>query len=254
MAMKKSIYPFLLMILTMLFTGKIQAQNVTIGGRAGISIPNLTATGSDNNPINTGYSSREGLNAAVFADFRISKLFSLRPMLEYSSEGGKKDGFQAFPNPSGTPADLYATFKSAAKFNYLMIPVLAEFGWNLKAQSPWRLYVNAGPYVSFLVSAHQVTSGSSIAYLDPAMQQPVSPVESFDDNNNIKSEIHKVDAGLEGNLGISYHFRRTSLFVEGGGHYGFLNIQKGTANGKNQVGAGTAVIGYGYSLFKNKHK
>jgi hypothetical protein len=36
----------------------------------------------------------------------------------------------------------------------------------------------------------------------------------------------------------------------GGGNYGFLNVQKGTANGKNNTGAATAVLGYSFWLRK----
>ena len=42
--------------------------------------------------------------------------------------------------------------------------------------------------------------------------------------------------------------KRAIFFIEGGGNYGFLNIQKGTDNGKNQIGAATVALGYGYTF------
>jgi len=251
--MKKSILYLLVLGLFSYFNAS--AQDIAIGVRGGISIPNLTAGGSEQNPLNTGYSSRQGPDAGIFAEFKFSDLFSLQPMLEYSSQGGKKDGLQAFPTPSQIaagyeaqnqtpPTYLYANYKSEAKLNYLMLPVLAKFGYNFH-QSPFRLYIDAGPFLGLLVSAHQVTSGSSEFYADASGQQQLPYGEqSFNADNNIKSQLNKVNFGIEGNLGLAYKIKRSCIFIEGGGNYGFLNIQKGTANGKNNTGAATADVGY----------
>jgi hypothetical protein len=251
--MKKSI--LYLLVLGLLSYFSANAQDVAIGVRGGISIPNLTAGGSAQNPLNTGYSSRQGPDAGIFAEFKFSDLFSLQPMLEYSSQGGKKDGLQAFPTPSQAaeyyqaqnqtpPTYLYANYKSEAKLNYLMLPILAKFGYNFH-RSPFRIYIDAGPFLGLLLSAHQVTSGSSEFYVDASGQQQLPFGEqSFNADNNIKSQLNKVNFGIEGNLGLAYKIKRSSIFIEGGGNYGFLNIQKGTANGKNNTGAATADIGY----------
>ena len=111
--------------------------------------------------------------------------------------------------------------------------------------------MDAGPFAGFLLSAHQVTSGSSNIYLDEAGQQQISPSpQSFDSTNNIKDQLNTFNFGISGNVGFAYHFGKNNIFIEGGGNYGFLNIQKGTANGKNQTGAGTVAIGYGYTFWK----
>ncbi len=256
----KKVQSFLLIGFAILFSNIINAQSFTLGARGGISIPNLSAKGSENNPLNTGYKSRLGPDAGIFGEYHLSHLFSIEAMLEFSSQGGKKDGMQAFPTPAdvagmfpaGTaPQYLYANYKSEAKMNYLLIPVLAKFAWNLSSTSPVRIYVDAGPFAGFLLSAHQVTSGSSMIYADEKGQQPLSQQsQSFDSTNNIKSQLNSFNFGISGNVGISYSFNRSNIFIEGGGNYGFLNIQKGTANGKNNTGAGTVDIGYGYSFGK----
>jgi Outer membrane protein beta-barrel domain len=247
--MKKITFVVLILVI-ILSVDVAHAQNFTLGIRGGISIPNLTAGGAEKNPLNTGYSSRLGPDFAVFGEYKISSLFSISPMIEYSSQGGKKDGLQAFPNPMGTtPPYLYANFKSEAKLNYLLVPILAKFGWNLSSHSPIRIYIDAGPFAGFLLSAHQVTSGSSMIYADPQGTIPASPsAQPFDANNNIKDQLNTFNFGVSGNLGLAYHFSKSNVFIEGGGNYGFLNIQKGTANGKNQTGAGTAAVGYGYTF------
>jgi len=236
------------------------AQDFSLGARGGLSIPNLSAPGSGQTPLNTGYSSRLGQDFAVFAEFKFSKLFSLQPMVEYSSQGGKKDGLQAlavpdelrplFP-PGMTPQYLFADYKSEAKLNYLMIPVLAKFGWDL-GDLPLRLYVNAGPFVSFLLSAKQETSGQSELYLDEGGRQalPVGP-QSFNNTEDIKNKLYTVNFGIEGNLGLNYRFGAHNIFIEGGGNYGLLNIQKDPMIGKNNTGGATANIGYSYYFGKH---
>jgi hypothetical protein len=179
----RKIMNFLVLAVALFSCSCAVAQNFSIGVRGGISIPNLSAGGSNENPLNTGYSSRLGPDFGIFGEFKISHVFSLQPMIEYSSQGGKKSGLQAFPTPPAyaayfqpgpAPTYLYANFKSEAKLNYLMVPVLAKFGWNLKPMSPVRIYVDAGPFVGFLLSAKQVTSGSSNVYGDSGGQQPLT--------------------------------------------------------------------------------
>jgi hypothetical protein len=233
------------------------AQNFSLGIRGGISIPNLTAGGSNQNPLNTGYGSRLGPDFGISGEYKVSNLFSIEAMAQYSSQGGKKDGMQAlvtpgelaamFP-PGQSPVFLYANYKSEAKFNYLLIPILAKFGWDL-GTSPWRVYLAAGPFAGFLLSASQVTSGQSALYLDAAGQQPLpAGPQSFDNTQDIKSQLKGFNFGLEGNVGISYRVGSGAIFIEGGGNYGFINIQKNTLDGSNNTGAGTIDIGYQHWL------
>ena len=76
-------------------------------------------------------------------------------------------------------------------------------------------------------------------------------MQSFDANNDIKNQLNSFNFGVSGNIGIAYNFSRSNIFLEGGGNYGFLNIQKGTANGKNNTGAGTVDIGHAYTFANN---
>ena len=256
--MKKLIIYSSTILLSFLFTNA-HAQNVAIGVEGGISIPNLTSGGANATPLSTGYSSRLGPDFGINAEFKVSSLFSIQPQVEYSSQGGKKDGLQAFPTPpqlaqafppGQAPQYLYANYNSTAKINYLMIPVLAKFGWDFKG-SPLRLFADAGPFVSFVVSAKQVTTGSSEFYADPAGTQPLpGGAQSFDNTQDIKSSLHSTNVGIEGNVGLQYKFKRSYLYIEGGGNYGFINIQSVAADGSNNTGAATVQIGYSIWLGK----
>jgi len=235
------------------------AQSIDVGIKGGLSVPNLTS-GSSATPINSGFSSRLGVDAAVQAEFHLTKHFSIQPELEYSEQGGKKNGIQAFTVPDNmvsqfpageVPQYLYANYNSVAKINYLMLPVLAKYRFDINKH--WGAYVAAGPFVSMVLSAKNVSSGSSNIYLDDQQTQPVtSDAQSFDNTENIKSDLHSFNTGISGNLGINYKLPKGSIFVEGGGNYGLVDIQKDGANGKNKTGAAVFSLGYQFSLCKNK--
>jgi hypothetical protein len=240
-------------IIVILLPISLCAQSVRIGFRGGISIPNLT-NGSSNNPLSTGYSSRLASDFGIFGEYPLNNSMSIRIIIEYSEQGGKKNSIQALPTPPNlsqliNQPYVYADYKSTAKMNYLLIPVLAKFGWHIGKKSPWRFYFDTGPFAGYLISAHQLTTGSSPLYLDPDKQNQITngPI-SFDNKNNIRDELHHFNVGISGNLGLTYHFNNNSIFIEGGGNYGFINIQKNTINGKNHTGAATVSIGYSYGF------
>lgn len=285
------------------------AQNrgdITVGVRGGLSLPNLSS-GTDN-PLSEGYSSRKAGDIGVYGEYRFSKLFSLQVGLEYSGQGGYKEGVQALPSgpvfagaaaalpdaaaamkplvlampQAGNLKYVYANITSTAKFDYLMVPIQAKFGWNLGERSPFRAYVGAGPFVSFLLKAQRVTEGTSPLYANEQKQtmtawgtpvvagmtaQLPEPQKTAvqnglmgvlagmdtstpkDNTQNIYKDLYHANVGIIGHVGVSYSFGATmqhALHVEGGGNYGFVKIQKDDANGSNNTGAATVTLGYSY--------
>lgn len=258
MKIKLSIALLLAFITGVVTTGQAQVEYGVFGG---ISIPNLSASGSENNPLNTGYSSRLGPDFGIISESHFTKLFSVESRIEYSAQGGKKDGLQAFPTPAivagylqsqgmTAPAYLYANFKSEVRLSYLRFPFLAKLGWDFGSGGHFRFSVGAGPFLGILLSAKQAVSGNSKAYFDPQGQQALPfGSQSFDSTNNIRDQLHKANFGVDGNIGLAYLFGKglvNKIFLEAGGNYGFVNIQKGTENGKNNTGAATILLGYTY--------
>lgn len=248
----------------------IQAQTkVYIGARGGLNIPKLTASGD--NPMSKGYSSRLAGNGGIFAEFRFTELFSLQPMIEYTQQGGLRKGMQAIP-AAMMPGDvqqvpamvgeeyLYADFKSETTFDYIMVPILAKFGRNLN-NMPVRLYIDAGPFVSFLLDAKQITSGTSLLYVDPAGDMTMDYLlgsltgtsaqgpQSMKAKRTITDDVYRVNYGLSANIGVSYEIiPRHNILLEVGGNYSFRKLQKDSENGENRIGAATVVVGYAYKL------
>jgi len=318
-----------------MFSMTLAAQGkVSIGVRGGATIPGFT--GGQGDPVSEGYSTALRMGAGIFAEFKINELFSIQPMLEYSQQGAKRNGMQAMvatgsdPQLAGAfsqvgeqmsaqinqtfqgllgpmapsvsvsvpvPDYLYANAKRDAKMDYLMLPVLAKFGWNLGKTSPWRVYVDAGPYVGLLLNAKDIVSINGSVYADKtgnpliptsvitdaipsAILQMIPPsmlpmltngadqasqslsaemVTNLSGTQDIKAQLNKFNWGLEGNVGLQYQVNpRHRVFIEVGGNYGLMNIQKSTGknadgtkqylNGKNHIGAATAMIGYAYTL------
>jgi len=325
MNLKSFLFSGLLALLSVAFvygqSDVTKKGNVTIGVRGGLTIPGFT--GGANDPVSSGYSTATRLGAGIFAEFKLSNLFSIQPMLEYSQEGAKRNGMQALiatgtnpqfagaftkawqdalSTPEGgaqlamltpmlpagfptAPQYLYANANRDAKMDYLMLPILAKFGWNFTKSSPWRVYVDAGPYIGLLLKAKNTVSINGSVYADQSgtaliqipdaviSQIPPSYQQSLKDGvslisdgvaenmasnlsgtQDFKEQLHPFNWGLEGNVGLQYQINQHNrVFVEVGGNYGLMNIQKSTGNGqylngKNNIGAATAMVGYGYTL------
>ena len=269
------------------------SQTVSLGIRGGLSIPNIVAGGD--NPLSKGYSSRIAEDGGLFAELGINNYVAFRLGVEYSGQGGKRNGIQAMPSEqmmagiaagvgggnmpgmdvilgqmaSSMPEIFYVDVKNTADFDYLMIPLSVQLGTN--ASKRWRVYANAGPFVSFLLHGKQTTKGRSKIYMDagksqtlwdniPAAMQPVIEGSvpalayvlqngtDFGSTETITRDLNPVNAGVQGDIGLSYRHERHRIFVEIGGNYSFVNMQKEKSNGSNRIGAATVMLGYAIQL------
>ncbi|KAA6317564.1 hypothetical protein EZS27_032296 [termite gut metagenome] len=222
----------------------------------------------------------------------MNDLLSLRLGVEYSGQGGNRDGVQAMSsnqlmssivNTPGIPAEalgligeivppiFYTDVKNTTKFDYLMIPLSLQVGKDLGGSwKSWRVYAGAGPFVSFLLSAKQVSKGKSKLYTDASKSQTlwsiippnIQPIitemapqlinalggESVFGAADIKDDLRTVNAGVQGNLGLSYQCHRNKLFLEVGGNYGLVRLQKDTSNGSNHISSASIILGYAHRL------
>jgi hypothetical protein len=238
------------------------------------------------NPLSKGYSSRVAEDGGVFAELGINNHLSFRLGVEYSGQGGKRNGIQAMRseqiitgiasagNIPGMdvildqltpfmPELFYVDVKNTADFDYLMVPLSVQIGTD--ASSHWRVYANAGPFVSFLLHGEQKTKGKSQIFMDagksrtlweniPEAMRPLlegSALETgvdFKATKVITRDLNPVNVGLQGDIGLSYRHDRHRIFLEIGGNYGFIKMQKDKSNGSNRIGAATIMLGYAMQL------
>src|SRR6185503_259445 len=235
------------------------AQKFSLGFQGGLRTSEFSSADPSAIKLDTKLDSRVGQQAAIFAEFGITKDFSLKPVIEYSSQGGKKLGIQGFATPDFVVAEypagqapqvVYANYNSEVKLNYLMIPLLAKFHWK-SPELPLDFYVDGGPFVGFLLSASQVNNGQSQIYANASMQQvvPGGP-QSFNNSQNIKNQINPFNIGVESSLGISYYFKSSRLFIEGGANFGLMDVEKSDINGKNESSSTVFAIGYAFLFGK----
>lgn len=233
------------------------AQSFSVGLHGGISIPQLKSSGD--NEISKDYSSRLAATFGLFADAGITRQLSLKAAVNYAGQGGKRQGVQPVtmlpPSlsqmlPPGTM--LYADFDNESVLNYLEIPVTIKFTWG----SVFKYYINAGPYIGFLLNSTQKTEGNSKLYFDKGSTQPVViqgqplPPQSFIAETDIKKDIHPINLGLTGGIGFAYPVGRTGeIILDARAAYGLSTIQKDSkANGKSHTGGLFLTLGYAYAF------
>ena len=254
------VFSKLLFILIIFFLSLTQLEaQISIGIQGGLSLPNLT---DGNNNISRGYSSRMAPNFGILGDYQLSDHFALQAEVNFDGQGGQRRGLQPItstdlpPLPSG--GDYYAKFKNVSILNYLEIPVTLKY--KLK-KGIFSYFVDAGPFVGFLLNAKEESSGTSPIYVDnkgtllmepipPDYQQyaPVPP-QSFNSTTDVTDSINKVNFGVCGSIGISYDLTHsTSIFLEAHGLYGFTNVQKYSVDGKSHTGNLCITAGYMFRI------
>ena len=243
----KKVYVSLLVFITLTTLSFAQSKS-SIGILAGLNIPRLS--GGNNNELSRDYTSRSGAAFGITSSLYLGSNLSLRVDVMYSSEGGKRNGIQAFDASSINPmvpagTYFYADYKNESILNYAEVPVMLKYSVPLNKSS--KFYLNVGPYVGFLLNAKEITSGSSIIYADRTKQVIVVPVaQSFEANTDITSDINKLNFGLTGGGGFSQQISSGEIFIDIRGAYGLKVIQKLSQNGSNHNG--NLLIDLGYAL------
>ena len=228
------------------------AAPILVGVHLGSSIPNLHA--GDKNPISNGWSSRVAFAFGIFAEYDVTSSFAIQPEVNYAPQGGKRNGSQpvdfdatALGFPAGTT--LWANYDNTADIDYLEIPVLAKY----RIGSAHQFYGAFGPYVGFLLTAKNITKGTSQIYYDQGLTMPVEnppgtplPAQDFGATTNIKNDLRSTNWGIQGGIGYQHALGAGRIELDVRGSYGLVNVQKDTAaNGKNNTGALVVQLGYG---------
>ena len=236
--MKKFLISTIIAVLTIC---GLFAQDVKFGIRGGANIANMATVKST--PASDGYDGLLAPAFGIFTELKINPAASFRFGVEYSGLGGKKNGMQAMPvqrliteigNSVGMgiseqqlmalggimnsmPPYYYVNVDNTVKFDYFTIPLLAQFGWDV-GQTPWHVYVNAGPVVSLILSGKQAPKGSSKMFIDESGNislwnfiEMVPPIP----NIGILSElVAEALPGIDKKLGDPVTFEETNITGE----------------------------------------
>ena len=270
----KNLYKLLVVCLALVSTTNY-AQKTKYGVRTGVSIPSLNS--KDNNIYSKDYLSVTGFDFSVFGDFGITENFSIKAELGYVRKGGERNGMQPIPPTTIPPAlgsllppgtAIWAEFDNKAVFNYIEIPVLAKYEWHLG--SIWGIYVNAGPYIDFMINPKQVTSSENNLpiYLDenetplmvpyPPDYQTLGPAfapNGFTAETDISKDLATVDFGAMLGVGASVAISDNSeILFDIRGAYGFIPMQNDVDTyGSVHMGNVSFALGYAYTI-KSKTK
>lgn len=219
-----------------------QKNTFSVGARAGVNISKLCCGSME---INEDYVFGEGPSFGLAASYGFSKYFSVAAELDFATQGGKKNGMQAI-TPGSNGSVLYAKFDNKTVLNYLELPIMARVTFGDK----FKYYVNAGPYIGYLLAAKNVTSGSSQIFADKAGTQIESTaLQSFNSDKDVKSQFLAINYGLTGGLGAGYSFGNHVVWLDGRYVLGMPNIRKNTTlYGENSTGSVMVGLMYSYSF------
>jgi hypothetical protein len=236
------------LVLIMLFilssSNLFYATETWFGAHGGLSLPNLK--GGDN-PLSQGYTSRKAPFLGLTLIQPLSTHLNLRAEINYSSQGGKRDGMQPIdpsqvPLPLPPDVPLYANFHNETIIDYVEVPLMLQID---TGERPG-LFFAVGGYAGYRVRAKTVTSGSSLIYLDEAGTQPVSPEPvSFEANTDVSQEINRWNFGLCGAAGLSWKLGTGQAVLGARFNYGLSNIQSHPEiAGRNRTGGFMIILGY----------
>ena len=230
------------------------AGPISLGAHGGLSIPNIRSSADD--PFTKGFTSRQGPFYGVFAEFGLAPHWSLVAELNYTSQGGKRNGMQLLdPVPAELqpylPPDtlVYANFKNETILDYLELPVLARFTFGIGRG--FRAFLNVGPYAGYLVRAKAITSGTSALFADEAGTIPIFSEIPLDANTDVKDSLRKWNAGLYGGGGFRFGAGPGDVIIEAHFQLGLVRIQKDVAtSGDSKTGAVVISAGYSFPICK----
>lgn len=242
--------------------GKVRSEKFFVGIKGGLSIPTLQS-GESENDWNKNYTSRLGPYFGGLVEMTLSPHFSFQAELVYAAEGGKRDNIQpmaipeeyldAFQKAFKTDQDyLFANLYSVSRINYIQMPLMLKYHYPVAAGGKLQVFAQAGLCPGYMVQAKQIVKSEKLRVYfdgDGKVEIPSNLVYSFfgssiDTVIDARDDLHSWNIGFQAAIGFSYQTGKGKFFIEGGGNYGFIPVQKTDAHGKNNIGAGTVLSGY----------
>ncbi|PQJ26734.1 hypothetical protein BSZ35_19275 [Salinibacter sp. 10B] len=225
-------------VLVILFMscGSVAAQGIDLGIRGGANF--ATFRGDTNtlsqqvvgNQGSSDFGRKIGLRVGGFLRFGITEAFSIRPEVTYSQKGTTFEG-----SASGVINGQSVTveFEATSSYDYLDIPVLAEYV--IPTSGQLQPYLFAGPSLGFSINAE--TEADLTAR---------SAGQSVSETNTSDDDVESTDLGAVLGGGVSYALQSgNTIFLDIRYNPSFTSLDsEGDADIQNDV----ISVGVGYSF------
>lgn len=138
-------------------TAKAQDKPVSFGVKAGLALPNQTASAMG---LSVSTSSKTSFYVGAVANINLSPMFTFQPGLTFIGKGGKVD-FSDIAEEFGFDEDDVADMKATTNMSYLELPLnlLANF-----AAGNGKVFIGAGPFAAYALSGNDKVGGEKVDY------------------------------------------------------------------------------------------
>lgn len=221
--MKKQV---LFIAVAILSFGIMQAQDIRFGAKAGVNFATIGGDFTDDAESKTGF------HLGGLVELLLTDKIAIQPEVLYSAQGAKMEETE-----SSDLVNLTITTTSKTKLDYINIPIMGKF-YIIDG-----LAVEAGPQVSFLVSANRENEVEVSG--DQDLIDLIDPSELESGEVDISDNISGIDFGV--GIGASY---RLGMGVFFGARYtlGLTNVNDftGADNIKQQNNVFQLSAGYSF--------
>ncbi|MDK2908531.1 MAG: hypothetical protein PWR20_98 [Bacteroidales bacterium] len=210
--MKKLLFSLSLTFLMLI--GSVNAQK--FGVKTGLNLSSIGFTGTEADVYSSAIAYRTATTYGGYINFKLVPLVSLQFEGNYDPKGMK------FDTPPLPNAQFQGSFTYYEHYNYFTMPLLLKV--NLIA-----FHIEAGPYLSVLLSAKEVKKGKA---------QFPNPdggwiEEYFDEENDLKPITNKTDIGIAAGLGTTFNLGPVQLMAGARYNHGLSNILKAPLTDEN---------------------
>jgi hypothetical protein len=192
--------------------------------KAGVNFANAAL--SESNGLESGKSSLVGFTGGLGFNFSLTEdeFLSIQPEILYSQKG-------FFSAASGL-----VSYEGDYRLNYLEVPLLVKINFGGEKV---KLYVNAGPSVSYLMSG-KVNGRIAVVGLGTSIDEKIEFTDNPTPLDVTELDAKRIEAGLNFGGGIGYAFLgSTALFVDLRYNMGLTDFNN-QEQSKNRVFALTA--------------
>lgn len=208
------------------FGQRIYEPHFAIGGKAGVTLSNMSFTPGVEQSMN------QGITMGIVARYTEEKFFGLIGELKIEQRGWK----EKFEGTS---------FNYSRTLTYIQLPLLTHIYFGGKK---FKGFVNLGPSVGYMISS---SISANFDYENPASVEGF-PIENRHINQMVMPIKNKFDYGILGGAGIEFVIKkRHSIMLEGRYYYGLGNIFPAKKKDEFSASRGTSIevtLGYMFHI------